>query len=184
MTREELQTIIEGITDEQLQKILDINNSDVEKQKKKFQTQVENLNTQLSEAKETISTLEANKGDTDALQAELNNYKAAEEKRKQDEAEDTARAEMLERFNRAKGENVFSSEYAESGVLAAFTSELAKPENKGVGDAEIFAKLTKDKAGVFQTKNPPVNMGGIGAGTVETEPKTLSAALHERYTKG
>ena len=82
MKREELKAIVEGITDEQLQKILDINNADVEKTKGKMQPEIDGLKQQVAESKKTIATLEANKGDTAALQAELDKYKQAEEQRK------------------------------------------------------------------------------------------------------
>lgn len=130
--------------------------------KVKYEADLKKERDSLKEARDTITTLEANKGDTEALQAELDKYKAADEKRQQEAAQAAARAEMLDRFNRAKGENVFSSEYAESGVLDAFSKAINDPENKGKGDSEIFTSLTKDKEGVFKSKNPPANMGGIG----------------------
>lgn len=130
--------------------------------KGKYDADLKKERDNLKEARDTIATLEANKGDTEALQAELDKYRAAEEKRQQEATEAAARAEMLDRFNRAKGENVFSSEYAERGVMDAFSQAIADPANKGKGDSEIFSALTKDKAGIFQTKNPPANMGGIG----------------------
>lgn len=130
--------------------------------KGKYDADLKKERDSLKEARDTISTLEANKGDTEALQAELDKYKAADEKRQQEAAQAAARAEMLDRFNRAKGENVFSSEYAESGVLDAFSKAINDPANKGRGDNEIFSDLTKDKEGVFKSKNPQVDMGGFG----------------------
>ena len=180
MKREELKAIVEGITDEQLQKILDINNADVEKTKGKLQKDVDTMKSQLAEAKETIATLEANKGDTAALQAELDKYKQAEEQRKQEEKDAAERAKILERFNAAKGDKKFSSEYAEKGVLDAFSKAIVDPANTGKGDAELFASLTHDKEGVFKSAHPPVNMGGIK--NVDTgAPDSLAAALRERY---
>lgn len=180
MKREELKAIVEGITDEQLQKILDINNADVEKTKGKMQPEIDGLKQQVAESKKTIATLEANKGDTAALQAELDKYKQAEEQRKQEEKDAAERAKVLERFNAAKGDKEFSSEYAENGVLDAFSKAIADPANTGKGDAELFASLTHDKEGVFKSAHPSVNMGGIK--NVDTgAPDSLAAALRERY---
>ena len=74
--------------------------------KGKYDADLKKERDNLKEARDTIATLETNKGDTEALQAELDKYKAAEEKRQQEAAQAAARAEMLDRFNRAKGENV------------------------------------------------------------------------------
>ena len=120
--------------------------------KGKYDSDLKKARDDLKTAKETISTLEANKGDTDALQAELDKYKQAESDRQQAEKEAQARAATLERFKAAKGDKEFSSEYAESGVLEAFSKALADPANTGKGDAELFASLTKDAVGLF--KNP------------------------------
>lgn len=162
MKRDEIKAILGDITDEQLTKLLDINTADIEKVKTKMQPEIDGLKQQLTEAKDTITTLEASKGDADALQAELDKYRQADEKRQQEAAEAAARAELMERFGRVKGDREFSSEFAESGVLDAFHKAINDPANKGKGDAELFDGLTKDKDGVFKSKNPPANMGGIG----------------------
>lgn len=129
--------------------------------KGKYDADTKKLRDDLAEAKNTIATLENSKGDADALQAELDKYKQAEEQRKKDEQAATERAKLMERFNAVKGDKVFSSEYAENGVLEAFSKAVADPANTGKGDAELFSALTKDKDGVFKSNHPPVNMGGV-----------------------
>lgn len=178
MKKEELLEI--GLTEEQANKVFAMNGKDVENAKGKLQKDVDTMKSQLAEAKETITTLEANKGDTATLQAELDKYKQAEEQRKQEEKDAAERAKILERFNAAKGDKKFSSEYAEKGVLDAFSKAIVDPANTGKGDAELFASLTHDKEGVFKSAHPPVNMGGIK--NVDTgAPDSLAAALRERY---
>lgn len=178
MKTEELLKI--GLTEEQANKVFAMNGKDVENAKGKLQKDVDTMKSQLAEVKETIATLEANKGDTAALQAELDKYKQAEEQRKQEEKDAAERAKILERFNAAKGDKKFSSEYAEKGVLDAFSKAIVDPANTGKGDAELFASLTHDKEGVFKSAHPPVNMGGIK--NVDTgAPDSLAAALRERY---
>ena len=159
MKKEELLEI--GLTEEQANKVFAMNGKDVENAKGKLQKDVDTMKSQLAEAKETIATLEANKGDTAALQAELDKYKQAEEQRKQEEKDAAERAKILERFNAAKGDKEFSSEYAGKGVLDAFSKAIVDPANTGKGDAELFASLTHDKEGVFKSAHPPVNMGGF-----------------------
>ena len=159
MKKEELLEI--GLTEEQANKVFAMNGKDVENAKGKLQKDVDTMKSQLAEAKETIATLEANKGDTAALQSELDKYKQAEEERKQEEKDAAERAKILKRFNAAKGDKEFSSEYAEKGVLDAFSKAIVDPANTGKGDAELFASLTHDKEGVFKSAHPPVNMGGF-----------------------
>lgn len=178
MKTEELLEI--GLTEEQANKVFAMNGKDVENAKGKLQKDVDTMKSQLAEAKETIATLEANKGDTAALQAELDKYKQAEEQRKQEEKDAAERVKILERFNAAKGDKEFSSEYAEKGVLDAFSKAIIDPANTGKGDAELFASLTHDKEGVFKSAHPPVNMGGIRNVDIGA-PDSLASALRERY---
>lgn len=179
MKKEELLSI--GLTEEQASKIFAMNGMDVENAKKKLQSDLEEVNKQLVEAQTTITTLEASKGDVDAIKAELGRYKQAEAEREKAEQEAAEAAKLMERFNAVKGENKFSSEFAEKGVLDAFRSALSDPANEGKGDAELFAALTRDKEGVFASKNPPVNMGGFGPVDGAGAPTSLSGALKERY---
>lgn len=130
--------------------------------KGKYEADVKKAKDELKTAKETISTLEANKGDTEALQAELDKYKQADEARQKAEQEAAAHAALVDRFNKVKGERQFSSEYAESGLLDAFNKAISDPSNTGKGDKELFDALTKDVAGIW--KNPqqePVKIAGV-----------------------
>ena len=130
--------------------------------KGKYEADVKKAKDELKTAKETISTLEANKGDMDALQAELEKYRQADEARQKAEQEAAAHAALVERFGKVKGDREFSSEYAESGLLDAFNKAISDPANTGKGDKELFDALTKDAAGLF--KNPqqePVKVPGV-----------------------
>lgn len=118
----------------------------------KYDADVKKARDELKTAKDTIATLEANKGDTDALQAELDKYKQADEERQKAEQEAAEHAALVERFNGVKGDREFSSQFAESGLLDAFNKAISDPANTGKGDKELFDALTKDAAGLF--KNP------------------------------
>lgn len=130
--------------------------------KGKYDSDLKKTRDELKTAKETIATLEANKGDTEALQAELDKYKQADEARQKAEQEAEAHAALVERFGKVKGDREFSSEYAESGLLDAFNKAISDPANTGKGDKELFDALTKDAAGIW--KNPqqePVKVPGV-----------------------
>lgn len=130
--------------------------------KGKYDSDLKKARDDLKTAKETISTLEANKGDTEALQAELDKYRQADEARQKAEQEAAAHAALVERFGKVKGNREFSSQFAESGLLDAFNKAISDPANTGKGDKELFDALTKDAAGLF--KNPqqePVKVPGV-----------------------
>ena len=120
--------------------------------KGKYDSDLKKSRDELKTAKDTISTLEANKGDMDALQAELDKYKQADEARQKAEQEAAAHAALVERFGKVKGDREFSSQFAESGLLDAFNKAISDPANTGKGDKELFEALTKDAAGIW--KNP------------------------------
>lgn len=130
--------------------------------KGKYDSDIKKVRDDLKTAKDTIATLEANKGDTEALRAELDKYKQADEARQKAEQEAAAHAALVERFNKVKGEKQFSSQFAESGVFDAFAKAISDPSNTGKGDSELFEALTKDAAGIW--KNPqqePVKIEGV-----------------------
>ena len=130
--------------------------------KGKYDSDLKKARDDLKTAKDTIATLEANKGDTEALQAELDKYKQADEARQKAEQEAAAHAALVERFGKVKGDKEFSSEYAESGLMDAFNKAISDPANTGKGDKELFEALTKDVAGIW--KNPqqePVKIAGV-----------------------
>ena len=120
--------------------------------KGKYDDDVKKAKEDLKTAKDTIATLEAAKGDTEALQAELDKYKQADEARQKAEQEAASHAALVERFNGVKGDREFSSQFAESGLLDAFSKAISDPANTGKGDKDLFDALTKDAAGVW--KNP------------------------------
>lgn len=130
--------------------------------KGKYDSDVKKAKDELKTAKETIATLEAAKGDTDALQAELDKYKQADEARQKAEQEAAAHAALVERFGKVKGDREFSTKFAEAGLLDEFNKAINDPANTGKGDKELFDALTKDAAGLF--KNPqqePVKVPGV-----------------------
>ena len=139
--------------------------------KGKYDSDLKKARDDLKTAKETIATLESNKGDTEALQAELDKYKQADEARQKAEQEAAAHAALVERFNGVKGDREFSSQFAESGLLEAFNKAISDPANTGKGDKELFDALTKDAAGLF--KNPQqekVKIDGVNNTPTINEP--------------
>lgn len=165
MTREELKKIVEGITDEQLKSILDINTADIGKAKKDYDTiksENETLKTdkksmteKITELTEKINSGDDYKGQLEKLQKEIKEKEEADEKAKAD-------AELTDAITAVFGDKKFTSDYVRNGIIADMKTEIAKTENKGKGYAEIFESLTKDKEGIFANPNGPANMAGMG----------------------
>lgn len=136
--------------------------------KGKYNDDIGKVNGELNTAKQTIANLQTRVadlekagGDVKALQEEIQRYKDAEEQRQKDA--DAAKAEKAhrDRFAAVQGDKQFAHEMIENGIFAEFVKALNDPANVGKGDAELFSVLTKDKEGLFKSKNPPVNMGGF-----------------------
>lgn len=157
MTRDQIRNIISGITDEQLQQILDINSADIGKAKEP----IAGLQKQLDTANNTISELEKNKGDVAALQAEIDGYKQEKANREKAEREAQKDAALMSRFDKLNGEQKYANEFTKNGVFAEFKAALENTENAGKSDADIFAALTKDREGIFANPNPAIDIPGI-----------------------
>ena len=83
----------------------------------------------------------------------------AKEEAAKKEAEDKA---LTDAITALFGERKFTSDYARDGLIADMKVEIAKPENKGKGYAEILEAYTKDKEGIFANPNPPGDMSSMG----------------------
>lgn len=86
MNRNDIAGILAGLelTDAQVKGLLDLNSADITKALNRQKDDLTAANDALAKARETITALEANKADADALQKQIDDYKAADEKRKQE----------------------------------------------------------------------------------------------------
>lgn len=166
MTRKDISTIFADATDEQINALLDINSTDIGNAKRKLESDLATANSTIADRDKTIADLEKNTGDTAALQKIIDEYKAADEQRKADEAAAQARAALETRFNGVLGERKFANDYTRDGVFGEFEKTINADENKGKSDKEIFDALVNDdkgvKPGIFATMNPGGQMRGMG----------------------
>ena len=140
--------------------------------KGKYDSDLKKARDELKTAKDTIATLEANKGDTEALQSELDKYKQADEARQKAEQEAAAHKAMEDRFNAVLGDKQFANDLVRNGTMDAFFRALNDPANTGKGDKELFDALTKDAAGIW--KNPqqePVKVPGVTGSWADADNK-------------
>ena len=180
MKREELKAIIEGITEEQLKAILDLNGADINKAKGEYDA----LKSELDTEKKTISTMTEELQSLKASNATAEDWKAKFEQLQKDNAEKEKQAKE-EREKAEREENIknrynavcvdkdgnpleWSHEAIKADYLRKFGEAIADSANTGKSDADIFHALTKDDAAAFKTIQPQVNLPGanpIGGGS-------------------
>ena len=165
MKREDISKIFEGATEAQISALLDINSRDIGRAKadgEKLQTELTAAQDALKKANDTITQLEAHKGDVEKLQSEIDRYRQADADRAEAERQAAARAELEKRFNAVTGDRKFIHEFVRKGVMEDFGKALADKANRGKSDAEVFSALTKDQD-YFASQNPAAeNMAQFG----------------------
>lgn len=130
--------------------------------KGKYEADTKALRDNLAEAKNTITTLEASKSDTAALQAELDKYKQAEAERAKAEKEAQMDAILTQTAESALEGREFVNEYTRAHFLGELKKAIQDPSNKDKKPADLFSDMTKDVDGVF--KNPqhePLKIAGV-----------------------
>ena len=162
MKKEDLRAL--GITDEDMiEKIIIMNGADINSAKGKS----DEYKTKLAEAQTAIAELEKHRDDASALQKQLDEYRAAEEKRVADEKKAAEEKAFSERFDAVSGERKYLNDYTKKGVAAEFRAALDDNANRGKSDREILDALVRDRDGIFENPNKPVDVPGLG--TVGTD---------------
>ena len=165
MTREFIESLIPETVENRaaiVDGIIKEAGKDITREQKKF-ADYETLKTDLAAAQTTIAELKAASGDAAALKARITEYEAKEAQRVEQEAKAAKQRELAQRFATVKGAVEFVDPDIEAFVLTRFSAAVDDPANKGKGDSELYAMLTKDKP-FFKSQNPAVpNMGGTGA---------------------
>lgn len=128
----------------------------------KVVTARDNFKSQLDIANNTISELNKNKGDVDALQKKIDEYEQEKTNRENAEKEAAKDAALMARFDKLHGDRKYTNDFTKNGVFSEFKDALGKSENEGKSDADIFAALTKDRDGIFTNPNPGVDIPGMG----------------------
>lgn len=144
------------------------------------------LTNEINTYKDTINNLEnqikdmPNSDDVTKLQNEINDMKQKESQRIADEKAKQEDEILTNNIITVFGDKKFTSDYVKNGLISDIKSELNKTENKGKGISEIFESLTKDKTGLFENPNQPVDMPGMGEGSTST-PNNLDEMSFEQY---
>lgn len=165
MTRDDLRGIIEGITDDQLKKILDINSTDIGKAKAdldKAKSDLETANNKIADYEKEIGTLKESVGNAKEMQKKIDTLQASiDERKKADEAAE-AEAAMKDRFDAVCGETKFLNEFTRNGLFNEFKTALADEANKTKSDKDIYEAITNGKDNIFE---PEGGIPGVVSGT-------------------
>jgi len=173
MKRDEVRKIIPEITDEQLNKIMDINSTDIGKAKgdydkvkgdlDKANEDIAKYQNKITELEEAVNGGEDFKKKFEDLKKEIEDEKAEAARKEQEAKEEAA---LSERFKTVVGENKWRDELTEKAIYSEFKNALKEEANKGKGDKDILEALTKDK-GYFSDPSKTAaffSKGGTGNG--------------------
>ena len=172
MKREDIKAIFAEATDEQLKKIMDLNGSDVEREKGKLSA----LEKELEDKKAAFDTLNGEFETLKASNASAEDYKAkfeklqgdiaAKEKEEKEAKEKAEREEnILNRYNAVAVDKdgkplEWTHEAIKADYLHKFSEALNDKANEGKSDADIFSALTKEDGAAFKVPGAQTVFGG------------------------
>ena len=156
MKRDELEKL--GLTEEQINSVMDLNGKDVNKTKASF-ADYDTIKDQLEKANATLEKFK----DYDNVKADVEKYKAEAEQSKKDYE---AKVQTMERQGKIKdytNSMKFVNDFTRDAINKQIEEALADPKNtKGI--EEIFKGLTDGKDGILADEKKPTppkvpNMG-------------------------
>lgn len=170
MTRDDLRGIVDGISDEQLKKILDINSADIGKAKKStedLKAELETANKSIESLTSEVETLKDSQCEAEKMKSKIDELQKIIDDRKSEDERIARESEMQTRFENASGGAEFLNEFTKNGVFTQFSEALELRENQGKSDAEIFEELTANVGNLFAASDgvPSVvaSTAGFGA---------------------
>ena len=116
----------------------------------------------VAEYETKIGELKTAAGDADALKGKIADLEKTIADRDAAEAAAAEQAALMARFDAVTTDKKFINDFTKDGIAVEFKNALSAPENKGKGDAEIFAAMIKDRDGIFVNPNAPQQIPGAG----------------------
>ena len=138
MTRDDLRGIIEGITDEQLKAILDINSADIGKAKGSFKE----MQMQLEEAKQKMIEDEELRTQFEDVKKRLVEYEEKEADRV-----------LSERFSTVSEKDNFFNELTRQGIENEFRAALQDKDNKDKSDIDIYQGIIEGRENIIMPED-------------------------------
>lgn len=120
------------------------------------------LESKIADYEKTIGELKNAAGDADGLKAKIATLEKTIADRDAAEKAAAEQAALAARFDAVATDKKFVNDFTRNGIVAEFKDALAKDENKGKSDTEIFAAMVKDRDGIFVNPNAPQDIPGTG----------------------
>jgi hypothetical protein len=152
MTREEIRGIVEGISDEQLKKILDINSLDVGKAKASAEELEKKLEDEVNKNRilgDEVLMLKESQCEAEEMKIKLDELQKVIDERDNADREKAFAEDLSNRFERASEGAFFVNDFTRAGVFEEFKQALADEKNVGRSDNEIYDELVLGKNNIF-----------------------------------
>ncbi len=180
MTRDEIRGIVEGISDEQLKKILDINSQDVGRAKglvSELQKALEEAETKNALINDKLSEFENSQCEAEEMKSEIDRLQKVIEENEKSREREKAEADLAKRFDTATGGKEFVNKYTQNGLFAEFRDAVAEEKNAGKSDAEIYSTLIEDRENIFVLDNDvPIAVAstmGFGGAVTDSDVREI-----------
>ena len=180
MTREEIRGIIEGISDEQLKKILDINSHDVGRAKGAFselQKALEEAETENALIKDKLSGFEDAQCEAEEMKNEIDRLQKVIEENEKSRETEKVEADLAKRFSTMAAGKEFVNKYTQNGLFAEFRDAVAEEKNTGKSDAEIYSTLIEGRENLFvPDNNVPIAVAstmGFGGAVTDSDVREI-----------
>ena len=169
MTREDLRGIVEGITDEQLKKILDIHSADIGKAKNgqdALQAELEAAKVRSEEMEQEISLLKSGQCEADEMKIKIEELQKVIDQSAQAEKQRLAENEFSRRFDEVSGGRAFVNELTRNGIYQEFKAQAQNEQNAKKSDAELYEGLISSRENLFapSTGIPSIIGSAMGFG--------------------
>lgn len=170
MTRDEIRGIIEGISDEQLKKILDINSADIGKAKRGFEdlkAQLDEAQTKSARMEEELSRLGDVQCEADKVREKMEELQTIIDEKNRAEKEMMQESALNQRFCEASQNIEFINEFTRKEIFSRFKAAVLDESNAVRDDGEIFDSLVEGQANLFAPREgipavvaPTMGFGG------------------------
>lgn len=111
---------------------------------------------EIQNLKDEIGNLKQNSNSSEELQKkydELLKEKEAAESKKKDE-------ELTKNILDIAGDKKFINDYTKNSIVSEIKNALSDEKNANKTTKDLFEEITKDKEGIFENPNKPVDMAG------------------------
>lgn len=152
MTRDDLRGIIDGITDEQLKRILDINSSDIGRVKvqgEELKVKLEEAEGRLAEYEDIARRLEVSQCEAEEMRTRINELQKVIDQSEAEAKAEKSREELERRFECAADDATFLNDFTRNGIFAEFLEAVADEKNARRSDKEIFGRLVENRENLF-----------------------------------